>query len=94
MRIWTFQRYPYRYTHKLQMWTFGGVFCMAGAGWKTPEKTRQASGITPFALGRYDTVHCDEHPIGTNAVVAVITYTGQKRQPHLGVLVIKGGWRI
>eukprot|EP00913_Durusdinium_trenchii_P009240 g8686.t1 len=24
----------------------------------------------------YDQVHCDEHPIGTNAVVAVITYTG------------------
>jgi len=24
----------------------------------------------------YDTVDCDEHPIGTNAVVAVITYTG------------------
>eukprot|EP00931_Biecheleriopsis_adriatica_P118111 TRINITY_DN93574_c0_g1_i1.p1 TRINITY_DN93574_c0_g1~~TRINITY_DN93574_c0_g1_i1.p1 ORF type:complete len:1268 (-),score=228.21 TRINITY_DN93574_c0_g1_i1:51-3854(-) len=24
----------------------------------------------------YDSIHCDEHPIGTNAVVAVITYTG------------------
>ncbi|OLP79190.1 DNA-directed RNA polymerase I subunit RPA2 [Symbiodinium microadriaticum] len=27
-------------------------------------------------LVRYDRVDCDEHPIGTNAVVAVITYTG------------------
>lgn len=26
---------------------------------------------------RYDHVDCDEHPIGTNAVVAVITYTGR-----------------
>ncbi|CAK9069423.1 DNA-directed RNA polymerase I subunit RPA2 (RNA polymerase I subunit 2) (RPA135), partial [Durusdinium trenchii] len=29
----------------------------------------------------YDQVHCDEHPIGTNAVVAVITYTGVAFSP-------------
>lgn len=33
------------------------------------------------ASARYDQVHCDEHPIGTNAVVAVITYTGVAFSP-------------
>jgi hypothetical protein len=32
--------------------------------------------VVSNTFNRYDTVDCDEHPIGTNAVVAVITYTG------------------
>ena len=36
-----------------------------------------ATSANTVSWKRYDRVDCDEHPIGTNAVVAVITYTGQ-----------------